>query len=272
MMLTPEMGKELGNAYNKMDKAGNELGEMKRDKASDSQGDAKRSLDNAAKMLGDMLGQMGENGKKGKGNKPGEGNMGQMMQRLGDIIAQQMGLNGKTGKMGENGQQGNDGKGSNPESIPQQEKIEMDRLRLEQMQIQKSMEELNEELKKEQARSGEKVFGDMDEVEKEMKEIIKQMSEYNLDDKLKEKQNRILSRMLDARLSQREKDFEPKRESRPGENVSRTSPPEIVLSGPGSYNALKEEFLNLQKEGYTADYEALITKYLIELKRNGMIQ
>ncbi len=78
--------------------------------------------------------------------------------------------------------------------------------------------------------------------------------------------------MLDARLSQREKDFEPKRESRPGENVSRTSPPEIVLSGPGSYNALKEEFLNLQKEGYTAYYEALITKYLIELKRNGMIQ
>jgi hypothetical protein len=270
MMLTPEMGKELGNAYNKMDKAGNELGEMKRDKASDSQGDAKRSLDNAAKMLGDMLAQMGENGKKGKGNKPGEGNMGQMMQRLGEIIAQQMGLNGKTGKMGENGQQGNDGKGSNPENIPQQEKIEMDRLRLEQMQIQKSMEQLNEELKKEQARSGEKVFGDMDEVEKEMKEIIKQMSEYNLDDKLKEKQNRILSRMLDARLSQREKDFEPKRESRPGENVSRTSPPEIVLSGPGSYNALKEDFLNLQKEGYSADYEALITKYLMELKRSGL--
>ncbi|MBK6876002.1 MAG: hypothetical protein IPG99_05965 [Ignavibacteria bacterium] len=116
-----------------------------------------------------------------------------------------MGPNGKTGKMGENGQQGNDGKGSNPESIPQQEKIEMDRLRLEQMQIQKSMEELNEELKKEQARSGEKVFGDMDEVEKEMKEIIKQMSEYNLDDKLKEKQNRILSRMLDARLSKGER-------------------------------------------------------------------
>lgn len=270
MMMTPEMGKELGNAFNKMDKAGKELGEMKRDKASDSQGDAKRSLDMASQMLGEMLSQMGESGKKGKGSKPGEGNMGQMMQRLGEIIAQQMGLNGKTGKMGENGQQGNDGKGSNPENMPNQQKIEMDRLRLEQMQIQKSMEQLNEELKKEQQRSGEKVFGDMDEVEKEMKEVIKQLSEYNLDDKLKEKQNRILSRMLDARLSQREKDFEPKRESRPGENVPRNSPPEIVLSGPGSFNALREEFLELQKEGYTAEYEALITKYLMELKRSGL--
>lgn len=70
--------------------------------------------------------------------------------------------------------------------------------------------------------------------------------------------------------SLREKDFEPKRESRPGENVSRTSPPEIVLSGPGSYNALREEFLQLQKEGYSAEYEALITKYLMELKKNGL--
>ncbi|MBX7042447.1 MAG: DUF4175 family protein [Ignavibacteria bacterium] len=270
MMLSPEMGKELGNAYNKMDKAGKELGEMQKDKASDSQGDAKRSLDIAAQMLGDMLSQMGQNGKKGKGNKPGEGNMGQLMQRLGEIIAQQMGLNGKTGKMGENGQQGNDGKGPSPENLPQEQKIEMDRLRLEQMQIQKSMEQLNEELKKEQERSGEKVFGDMSEVEKEMREVIKQLSEYNLDDKLKEKQNRILSRMLDARLSQREKDFEPKRESRPGENVSRNSPPEIVLSGPGSYNALREEFLQLQKEGYSAEYEALITKYLMELRKNGL--
>ncbi len=270
MMLPPELGKELGNAYNKMDKAGKELGDMKKDRASDNQGDAKRSLDNAANMLGQMLAQMGEGNKKGKGNKPGDGNMGQLMQRLGEIIAQQMGLNGKTGKTGENGQQGNDGKGSNPDNIPMPQREEMDRLRLEQMQIQKSMEQLNEELKKEQQRSGEKVFGDMDEVEKEMKDVIKQLSEYNLDDKLKEKQNRILSRMLDARLSQREKDFEPKRESRPGENVSRNSPPEIVLSGPGSYNALREEFLNMQKEGYSAEYEELITKYLLELKKNGI--
>lgn len=273
MMLSPELGKEMGNAYNKMEKATDELGKMEKKKATGNQGKAKEALDNAAKMLGDMIGKMGEGSKKGKGNKPGEGNMGQLMERLGQIIAQQMGLNGKmgkSGKQGQDGQQGNDGRGSDPNGIPQQERIEMDRLRLEQMQIQKSLEQLNEELRREQERSGEKVFGDLNEVEKEMKDVIRELSQYRMDDNLKEKQNRILSRMLDARLSQREKDFEPKRESRPGENVSRNSPPEIVLSGPGSYNALKEEFLKMQKEGYTADYEALITKYLMELKRNGL--
>jgi len=281
-MMTPEMGKELGNAYNKMDKAEKELGEKQKANASSDQGKAKESLDNASKMLGDMIGKMGQQGKDGKdgkdgkkgkgGDKPGQGDMGQLMSRLGEIISQQMGLNGKTGKFGENGQKGNNGKGNSPDNMSPEQRIENQKLSLEQQQIQKSLEQLNEELKKEKERSGEKILGDLDEVQKEMKEIVKELEENRYDDKLIEKQNRILSRMLDAQLSQREKDFEPKRESRPGENVVRTSPPEIVLRGPNSFNELKEDFLNLQKEGYTADYEALITKYLIELKRNGMIQ
>lgn len=278
--ITPEMGKELGNAYNKMDKAGKELGEKKKENASSDQGKAKESLDNAAKMLGDMIGKLaqegkdgsdGKEGKKGKGgNKPGQGSMGELMSRLGEIIAKQMGLNGKTGKVGENGQKGNNGKGNSPDEMSQEQKNEMQKLSLEQQQIQKSLEQLNEELKKEQERSGEKVLGDMEQVQKDMQEIVKSLEENKFDDKMIEKQNRILSRMLDAQLSQREKDFEPKRESKPGENVVRSSPPEIVLSGPNSFNALKEDFLKLQKEGFSEDYEVLITKYLMELKKNGV--
>lgn len=272
MQMTPELGKELGNAFNKMEEAGKELGGMKKDNASGKQGLAKQSLDNAAKMLGDMMGKMGESGKDGKGgkgNKPGQGNMSQLMDRLGEIIAQQMGLNGKMGKMGQNGKMGNNGKGSDPNNLSPEQRQEMQRLSLEQKQIQKSLEQLNEELRKEQEKTGEKVLGDMNQVQKEMQEIVKELEENRYDDKLIEKQNRILSRMLDAKLSQREKDFEPKRESRPGDNVIRSSPPEIVLQGPNSFNALKEDFLKLQKEGFTEDYEAIITKYLMELRKNG---
>ncbi|HLT24962.1 MAG TPA: DUF4175 family protein, partial [Ignavibacteria bacterium] len=56
--LTPELGKELGNSYNSMDKAGENLGEGKKSDATGNQGKAKQSLDNAIKMLGDMMGQM----------------------------------------------------------------------------------------------------------------------------------------------------------------------------------------------------------------------
>jgi hypothetical protein len=265
MQMSPEMGKELGNAFNKMDKAGEDLDSQNKENASQNQGNAKQSLDNAAKMLADMLGQMGMKG-KGDSQSPGQGKMSQLMQQLADLIGQQQGLNSKMGQMGKAGQDGKEGSQSQEEM---ERRSQMDRLRVEQESIRKSLEQLNEELKKEQERSGEKLLGDMNQVQKEMQEIIKDLSEYNVDEKTVEKQNRILSRMLDARLSQREKDFEPKRESKPGQNITRTSPPEIILSGPNSFNALKEDYLRLQKEGYTEDYEALITKYLMELRKSG---
>jgi hypothetical protein len=269
VQIKPEMGKELGNAFNKMDKAGKELGEQDKDGATSDQGDAKTSLDKAGEMMGEMMKKMGQQGKDGKDGK-GKGNsgrMGELMQQLAQMIQQQQGVNGQMGKMGKDGKKGKDGKdGKGDESgegeLSEQQKGDMQRLQMEQQQLSKSLEELNEELKKEQERSGEKILGDLNQVQKEMQEVIKDMQNNNVTDKTIEKQNRILSRMLDAQLSQREKDFEPKRESKPGNNMVRQSPPEIILSGPNSFNALKEDILKLQKEGYTDDYEILIMKYL----------
>ncbi|HEX2786935.1 MAG TPA: DUF4175 family protein [Ignavibacteria bacterium] len=279
--MSPELGKELGNSYNKMDKASEDLQNSKKSDAVGNQGKAKESLDNAAKMLGDMLSEMQQSmsGKSGKDGKSGNGKMNQLMQQLANVIAQQQGLagqmgqfgqNGKDSKEGQNGKNGKDGK-SGKDGYSQEQLQQIDKLRMEQQQIEKSMEQLQREFEEEKQRSGEKLLGDMNEMRKEMNEIIKQMSEYKIDDQLIEKQNRILSRMLDAQLSQREKDFEQKRESKPGNNVVRNTPPEIILSGPNSFNALKEEFLKIQKNGYNEDYELLISKYLLQLKQSGYI-
>ncbi len=257
MQVSPELGKELGNSYNKMDKAGNDLKQGEKSNAMSNQGKAKESLDNAAKMLGEMLDKMGK--QQGKGNK-GDGKMGQLMQKLAEIIGQQQGVNGKMNKMGQDGQVGRDGKGGK-EELSQMQKEQLDRLRIEQMEAQKSLEQLNEEFEREQQKTGEKLLGDLKEVEKEMKETVRQLSEYEVDEKLFERQNKILSRMLDARLSQREKDFEQKRESKPGESYNRQSPREVVISGPRTENSLKEELLRLEKESYYEDYEKLIMEY-----------
>jgi hypothetical protein len=257
MEMSPELGKELGNSYNKMDKASYDLKQTDKNNAMSNEGKAKESLDNAAKMLGDMLDKMGK--QQGKGSK-GDGKMGQLMQKLAQLIGQQQGVNGKMDKMGQDGKTGRDGKGGK-EEMSQLQKEQMDRLRLEQTQIQKSLEELNDEFEKEKQRTGEKILGDMKEVQKDMQESIRQMSEYEVDTKLLERQNRIISRMLDAQLSQREKDFEQKRESKPGENVSRQSPKEVVINGPRTVNSLKEDLLRLEKESFTEDYEALIIEY-----------
>lgn len=264
LQVSPELGKELGNAYNKMDKAEGNLSQCQREDAMGNQGKAKHSLDNAAKMLGDMLKQMSQDGKS---SMKGQGRLSQLMQQLAKIIAMQQGLNGKMQQMGQKGNKGKDGKDGS-EEMQEETKLQMERLKLEQEEISKSLEQLNTEFEREKERSGEKLLGDLKEVEKQMRETIKDLSENKIDERTLERQNRILSRMLDAQLSQREKDFEQKRESRPGENFVRTSPPEVVISGPNSINSLKDDFLRLQKEGYTEDYEALITKYFLELN-NG---
>ena len=257
MQLSPELGKELGGAHNSMNKSEGNLKNGEKNPAMSNQGKAIESLNNAAKMLGDMLDQMGK--QQGKGKK-GEGRMGQLMQRLGQLIMMQQGVNGKMSNMGQNGRTGRDGKGGQ-EELSQEQKETLDKLRLEQYQIQKSLEELNAEFEKEKNRSGEKMLGDLKEVEKEMLESIRQMSEYSVDEKLLERQNKILSRMLDAQLSQREKDYEQKRESKPGDNVTRKSPSEFVISGPRTENALKDDLLRMEKQGYTEDYEKLIIEY-----------
>jgi hypothetical protein len=267
MQVTPELGKELGNAYNKMDKAGKDLGESNKSNAISNQGKAKESLDKSAEILGNMIKQMEQEGKNGK--QKGNGKMSMLMQQLAKIISMQQGVNAQMQKLGENGKNGKDGKDGKSELSPDA-KVQLEKLKLEQEQIAKSLEQLNSEFEKEKERTGEKLLGDMNQVLKEMKEALKDMSDYNLDDKTIERQNRILSRMLDAQLSQREKDFEQKRESKPGEDVVRISPPEIVISGPNSINAFKEDFLKLQRENFTEDYEELITKYLMELRKNSL--
>lgn len=50
---------------------------------------------------------------------------GGCMGRLGEIIAQQMGMNGKTGKMGMNGKSGKDDTGKNPDQLSQEQRWEM---------------------------------------------------------------------------------------------------------------------------------------------------
>lgn len=262
MQITPELGKELGNAYNKMDKAEGDLQKSDKEGAIGNQGKAKQSLDNAAKMLGDMLDQMKQQSQPGK---KGQGRLGQLMQQLAKIIGMQQALNGQMQKIGQNnGKTGKDGK-DGTEEMQEETKLQIERLKLQQEEIRKSLEQLNEEFEREKQKTGEKLLGDLKEVEKQMKESLKDLSDYKLDNRLLERQNRILSRMLDAQLAQREKDYEQKRESKPGENYIRTSPPEVIINGPNSINSLKEDLLRLQKEGYTEDYEALITKYFVEL-------
>jgi hypothetical protein len=155
---------------------------------------------------------------------------------------------------------GNEGK------LSQEQMAQMQKLATEQQQIKDGVNQLNEEFKKQQESEGKKLLGNLDQVQKDMQEIIKDLQENNVTPETKKRQEKILSRMLDFQLSTREKDFEQKRESRPGKNFDRTSPSEIVISRPNIINGINQDALEIQKENYTEDYEVLIQKYLEKIK------
>ncbi len=254
MGMSPMMSKNLGDAFNEMQKASEQLGKKDGKSANKSQGNAKESLDKAAEKMAQMC----KNGNKsGKGNKPSM-SLQQLLQQLQQMIGRQQGLNQQMQGMQPNGNQG---------QMTQEQMAQMQKLAQEQEQIKQGVQQLDEEFKKQQEIDGKKLLGNLDQVQKDMSEIIKDLENNNITPETKKRQEKILSRMLDFQLSTREKDFEQKRESRPGKNFDRSTPPEIVISKPNIINGVNQDALEIQQENYTEDYEVLIQKYQDKVKQ-----
>ena len=255
MGMNPQMSKNLGDAYNEMQKAVDQLGKKEGKNANKSQGNAKEHLDNA---IGKMQ-QMCQTGKSGKNGKPSM-SLNQLLQQLQQLIQRQQSLNQQMPGFQPNGNQG---------QLNQEQMAQMQKLALEQQQLKENLNQLNDEFKKQQEIDGKKLLGNLDEVQKDMMEVIKDLQENNVTAETKKRQEKILSRMLDFQLSAREKDFEQRRESRPGKNFDRSSPPEIVISKPNIINGINQDALELQKENYSEDYETLIQKYMEKVKNKN---
>jgi hypothetical protein len=83
-----------------------------------------------------------------------------------------------------------------------------------------------------------------------------------------QKQQRILSRMLDAQRSINRRDYDPERESRPGADVARRSPSEIPTDLLRETDRLRLDLLKAEADRYPAQYRAFIESYLRSLNGN----
>jgi hypothetical protein len=216
------------------------------------QTEAMKSLNESAMMLKNSMEAMMQGGSGG--------GMMSLMQQLQQLSGQQMNLNNLT-QMLKKMQQG----GLNP-----QQQMELQRLSQQQEMIGKSLAQLNQEAKLSGQSS--KLPGDLNDIVKRMQEVITDMNTEKLDDELIQKQENILSKMLDAQRSINERDFEKERKSRTGHTVLKDSPADLNLSDDNSLNKLKDELNKTVKEGYSRDYEELIRRYYealhLEQKKN----
>ena len=250
--VSPEMAKEIGNAMRQMGDAMQQMQNRNPGGSSQKQGEAMGSLNRAAMMMqGALNGMM-------QGKQCGGMGMAGLMSMLQQMAGQQGGINAGTQQaMGM-------GQGQGGKLTPQQQ-AEYQRLGAQQGSAQKSLEELSREAKN--AGEYSRLLGDLDKIAQEMQEVQTDLQQGNVNPNTLQKQERILSRLLESARSMRERDYEKRRQAAAGKNILQPSPTDIDLSTQEGKNKLREELLKVLEGKYTKDYEELIKKYFEQLEK-----
>ena len=139
------------------------------------------------------------------------------------------------------------------------------RLAAEQEALRKSLDQLNTEARA----SGEqqRILGDLERITQEMKEVVEDLEQGEVNPETVRKQERILSRLLDASRSAKERDFEKKRKAQTGRQIARPGPAELHPSTLEGKSRLREDLIKALEHGYSRDYQDLIRKYFEELQK-----
>ncbi|HTX99748.1 MAG TPA: hypothetical protein VMG09_06990, partial [Bacteroidota bacterium] len=180
----------------------------------------------------------------------GEGmGMAGFMQRLKQLSGMQQGINQGTQQAG---------------GMTQEQAAALARLAGEQGMVRKSLEELQREA----ASAGElhKMLGDLTGIANEMREVQTNLAQGNVNPETLRKQDRILSRLLDAQRSTQERDFEKTRRAQTGNDISKKSPGTLDLTTQEGKDKLRRDLLKALEQGYSRDYEEMIRKYFEALE------
>ncbi|MCK9484963.1 MAG: hypothetical protein M0R34_11440, partial [Candidatus Marinimicrobia bacterium] len=140
----------------------------------------------------------------------------------------------------------------------------LQQLAARQQRIRQSLEKLREEM---QQGSSTKQSGDLGGVAKDMEEVIKDLQNNQVLRRTLERQQKILSRLLDAQKSLRTQDFKEERQSKTGEQIVRISPDGLPADLGERHTLLRENLEKALRDGYSKEYESLIRRYFEELSQ-----
>jgi hypothetical protein len=239
--VTPGMAKALGEAMTQMQNAMRDLEGRNGSQASQDQTSAMGSLNGAAQQVQDALQQLMQ------GSEGSPGGMG-LMQQLQMMAGQQQSINLQTQQM------------ANMEMM--RRASEAARLAHEQEAVRKSLEQLDREARS--SGTGDRALGDLRQLADEMREVIRQLEQNNASPETIRRQERILSRLLDASRSMQERDFERRRRATTGRTIARPGPTAVE---PPARSRLREELDRALEQGFARDYQELIRKYFEALER-----
>ena len=246
--VTPEMGRAVGKAMINMNSSIENLLNRNMFGSQQNQTEAMGNLNEAADLIQNMMQNMMQGG--------AGGGMMSFMQRLQQMAQQQMNLNNLTQMLGQG-------------QLTMEQLSQLQRLAAEQEMIRKSLEQLNKEMR--ESGQSSRLLGDLEDVARRMEEVVRELKQNNVSDELIQKQERILTRLLDAQRSMNERDYEKRRESRPGEQITGKPPAEIRFDENDLFSKIRQDLLKALEQGYSKDYETLIRKYFESLMKEKVV-
>jgi hypothetical protein len=249
--ISPKLGEALGRAMESLSSSGKDLATGNRQRGEESGRAGSDALNEAVLELRQSESSMCKN--PGAGAPGGRGKS--MSEKMGEMGERQSQVNRDTKRISQ--------RLSEQMRMSASDQAEMQRLSEEQARIRQQVEEMQREEDERQ-----KLLGRLDQAQREMKEVEEALRSGNVDGETQQTQQRILSRMLDAQRSINRRDFDPMRESRPGEEVARRSPAEIPGEMLRETDRLRLDLLKAEADRYPAQYRAFIESYLRSLNGN----
>jgi hypothetical protein len=238
--ISPKIGKALGTARLSMDRSIGRIEQKHMSAALKDQKSAMEGLNEAAKL---MLGAMNEMQESGSAS-----GFESFLEQMEQMSQQQQGINQGTMQLGQMGM------------MAQQQM--MQKLQAQQQQLQKSLGELLDEM----SDGGPDGLG---KASQDMEEVVKDFKRRQVDRRTMERQERILSRMLDSQKSLSQRDYSEKRKSEAAE--------EIIYTGSSGLpdNMGEREMLLIQamedalNEGHSREYQSMMKTYFRKLQKES---
>ncbi|NQT34036.1 hypothetical protein HQ587_02505 [bacterium] len=240
--ITPDLGASLGKASTEIEKAIDGFSDRRPRSVASPQQKALGEINRSALKLLNLLSDL-ESASSSSGYE-------EMMRQLAEMASQQQGLNDQSMMM-----PGGDGEQMMPGGSDQ-----LSRMAAQQRALQEAMQQLSED-----AEGMQEILGDLEGVAKSMGEVAEDFDDKTIDARTRRLQRQIVSRLLDATRSAKEREYSRRRESKTGRDLTRKPPPALRFDQ--DREQLRRDLLRAMQEGYTRDYRELIRNYFQALEK-----
>lgn len=239
MMIPPELIQSMGEAINRMQSS---MLMLEQDKSYMSTTHA----NNAVESLNEATISMLRTAQSCSSGSAGGGQQSSAMQMLQQMIPQQQDIMRETQEMLQ--------LRLTEEALRQQRQAQLDRLAGQQRSLQDVAKQIQESLKQDRTK-----LGNLDRARQDMEAVSEAIKNGQLNDDVVNKQQRILSRLLDADRSVNTRDYEQKRESHTAEDVFSKS---LGRRGDGTdARTLRDEIQRAMQLKAPGEFEDLIRQY-----------